>query len=92
MQRSDATHGLWCGSIGKQSDDARVRTGVGKSGDTAGTKEETKEKSRRQEKGSLFFSPQVGSCGQHTMKAEEKVHNTVWHQWDENCREIRLLF
>lgn len=84
MQRSDATHGLWCGSTGKQSDDVRVRTGVGKSGDTAETKEETKEKSGRQEKGSLFCSPQVGSFGQHTMKAEEKVGNTVWHQWDEN--------
>lgn len=59
LQRSDATHGLWCGSTGKRSDDAGVRAGVGKSGDTAGTKEETKEKSGRQEKGSAeggFFS------------------------------------
>lgn len=62
--------------------------GAGPSGDTAGTKEETKEKSGRQGKRSteggffsslfLLTSPQVGSSGQHTRKAEEKVGNAAW--------------
>lgn len=61
--------------------------GAGPSGDTAATKGEAKEKSGRQGKKSteggfsslfLLTSPQGGSSGQHTMKAEEKVGNAAW--------------